>query len=151
MWRFVFSKSRALLIFLSATLTLTSLSVFPGAPVSRAHAAAGQASASALHLTEFSGAGNFTITRANGQTDCRKATAAAAIEMRQRDLTRPMHVISRSHNDQIHTNAVTAEAASGLQIILRGTPQLENFPTAKAAFLEAAAAWEARIDAPISV
>src|SRR5262249_37869517 len=86
-----------------------------------------------------------------GRTDCSKATAAAAVRMQQRDLTRPMHVISRTYNDQIHTDAVTTEATGNLQIILRGTQQLESFPAAKAAFLAAAAAWAARIDAPITV
>jgi hypothetical protein len=71
--------------------------------------------------------------------------------MRQRDLTSPMHVISQNRNDQIHTDALTAEATSSLQITLRGTAQLENFPAAKAAFLQAAANWEALIDAPISI
>lgn len=151
MLRFVCSKPRALLIVLSALLIIANLAVFPGASVGRVQAAGGQSAASGPHLTEFAGAGCFTITRADGRTDCSKATATAAVQMRQRDLTRPLHIISQTHNDQIHTDAVTTEATSSLQIILRGTQQLENFPTAKAAFLAAAAAWEAKIDAPITV
>jgi hypothetical protein len=38
-----------------------------------------------------------------------------------------------------------------LQIILRGTPQLENFPEAKSAFLRAAETWENLIQTPITV
>jgi hypothetical protein len=41
--------------------------------------------------------------------------------------------------------------ATGLTLILRGTPQLERFPQAKSAFLRAAAAWQAAIRTPITV
>ncbi|HEX6100535.1 MAG TPA: NF038122 family metalloprotease [Thermoanaerobaculia bacterium] len=41
--------------------------------------------------------------------------------------------------------------SGGLNIILRATPQLENFPEAKAAFVRAAARWEARISNPVTV
>lgn len=154
MWRCAISRSRALLIFLSVILTTINLPVLPGVRALRTNASAaggGQATTSGPHLTEFTGAGSFSITKANGQTACRKATAEAAVQMRQRDLTRPMHIISAVHSDQFHTDAVATEAPSSLQITLRGTQQLENFPAAKAAFLNAAAAWQALIDAPISV
>lgn len=39
----------------------------------------------------------------------------------------------------------------GLQIILRGTQQLESFPETKAAFLRAAAIWTDRIQTPITL
>jgi len=39
----------------------------------------------------------------------------------------------------------------GLTIILRGTPQLDSFPQAKAAFLTAAARWESLIATPITI
>ncbi|HKP13114.1 MAG TPA: NF038122 family metalloprotease [Blastocatellia bacterium] len=104
-----------------------------------------------MHPTEFTGAGNFTITRADGQVACSKATPESALRMRQRDMTQPLHVISPTRGGEIHTDAVTADATSGLQITLRATQQLEGYPAAKAAFLEAAAAWEAVIDAPISI
>ena len=41
--------------------------------------------------------------------------------------------------------------SSGLTIILRATEQLESNPTAKAAFLKAAAMWESLIQTPITV
>ena len=151
MLRFVLSRSRARIIFLSVILTLSSTPAFFGVQTWRVKASGGQAAQTGPHLTEFTGAGNFTVTRSNGQTACSKATPEAAVEMRRRDQAQPMHVISRNRSGQIRTEAVSAEATGGLQITLRGTDQLENFPAAKAAFLQAAANWEALIDAPISI
>jgi hypothetical protein len=151
MLRFALSRPRARLIFLFVTLTIIAAPAFFGVQTWRVKASGGQAAQTGPHVTEFTGAGNFTITRANGQAACSKATPEAAVQMRRRDLTQPMHVISRNRAGQIRTDAVTAEATGSLQIILRGTPQLENFPAAKAAFLQAAANWEALIDAPISI
>ena len=120
---------------------------FPGAAGSRANAAAGARQTGSTHnLTPFNGAGSFTITRASGRSTCSKATPDAVVRMRQRDLAQPMHVIT-----PVRKTAVTTEAATGLQITLRATAQLETFPAAKAAFLQAAANWEAQIDAPISI
>jgi hypothetical protein len=41
--------------------------------------------------------------------------------------------------------------ATGLTLVLRGTPQLERFPQAKSAFLRAAAVWQAAVQTPITV
>src|SRR5262249_16390098 len=57
----------------------------------------------------------------------------------------PLRVISPIHMDGISPQDV------GLKIILRGTPQLENFPQAKNAFLRAAQTWEAVIQSPITL
>ncbi|HKQ06263.1 MAG TPA: NF038122 family metalloprotease [Blastocatellia bacterium] len=148
MLRFVRCKSKALPMLLSVALLTFSLT---GGPVTRAAGTGSPAAAPSIHPTEFSGAGSFSLTVADGRLACSKATLAAAQQMRQRDLTQPLHVITPPRSAQIHTEAVTAEAASGLRITLRATQQLENYPAAKAAFIEAAAAWEAVIDAPISV
>ena len=51
------------------------------------------------------------------------------------------HVIKRARK----------QATGGLTIILRGTEQLESFPTSKAAFLAAAEKWEAAISTPITI
>ena len=51
------------------------------------------------------------------------------------------HVIKRARK----------QATGGLTIILRGTEQLESFPTAKAAFLAAAEKWEAAISTQITI
>ncbi|MFN7931615.1 MAG: NF038122 family metalloprotease [Blastocatellia bacterium] len=47
-------------------------------------------------------------------------------------------------------NEASLEATS-LKIILRSTAQLDGFPDAKAAFIRAAAAWEAQIKNPITI
>ena len=151
MLRFVLSRSRARVIFLLVILTTISAPAFFGMQAWRVKASGGQTAQTGPHVTEFAGAGNFTLTRANGQTTCSKATPEAAVEMRRRDQTQPMHVISPNRSGQIRTEAVNAAATGSLQITLRGTDQLENFPAAKAAFLQAAANWEALIDAPISI
>jgi uncharacterized protein (TIGR03437 family) len=48
-------------------------------------------------------------------------------------------------------NSAPEQARKGLKIVLRGTPQLEQYPEAKAAFLRAAAVWESLIQNPITV
>lgn len=62
--------------------------------------------------------------------------------MRRRDPDVPLHVIT-----PLRTNL----QQTGLRIILRATPQLEQFPQAKAAFLRAAQTWERLIQTPITV
>jgi CSLREA domain-containing protein len=62
--------------------------------------------------------------------------------MRQRDPTLPLHVI---------TPLEVSQQRTGLRIILRATPQLEQFPQAKAAFLRAAQTWERWIRNPITI
>jgi hypothetical protein len=150
MLRFALRNPKALLVFLSVTLMIVSS---PGAFAwrTRASGPTPQVATLGARLKAFTGAGKFTITRAGGQVSCQKATPEAALEMTQRDLTQPMHVITPPRAGQAQTESVSAEATSGLQITLRATQQLENYPAAKAAFLNAAAAWEAVIDAPISV
>jgi hypothetical protein len=48
-------------------------------------------------------------------------------------------------------NAYTPSAIGGLKIVLMGTPQLESYPEAKAAFLKAAATWESAISTPMTI
>ncbi|MFL6275360.1 MAG: NF038122 family metalloprotease [Blastocatellia bacterium] len=72
---------------------------------------------------------------------CRDATRdEAQALLRPRD-PRQLHVISPPKTAQ----------ANGLTLILRATEQLESNPTAKAAFLKAAAMWESVIQTPITV
>jgi hypothetical protein len=49
-----------------------------------------------------------------------------------------------------HLGGIRPEA-TGLQITLQATAQLEGFPQAKAAFIKAAANWEAVIQSPLSI
>ncbi len=48
-------------------------------------------------------------------------------------------------------NAGPRTQSTGLRIVVMGTPQLDNFPEARAAFIRAAQAWEALILTPIEV
>src|SRR5262249_46643879 len=57
----------------------------------------------------------------------------------------------RAINHEESTALPSAQSADGMKIILRGTPQLEQFPAAKAAFIRAAQRWEAGIQSPITV
>src|SRR5262245_29867538 len=89
----------------------------------------------------------FISYRAESSVGCREASEeeVKAIKERSREA---LHIISSDRRNR--TQSVTAESA-GLQIILRGTDQLANFPAAKAGFLNAAATWEALIGTPITV
>jgi hypothetical protein len=89
----------------------------------------------------------FVTYKAEGKVGCRDATSDEASALKRR-AGQSRHIISP--NRQIRSQSLSTES-TGLQIVLRGTSQLENFPTAKAAFLNAAAAWEAVINTPITI
>ena len=89
----------------------------------------------------------FINYRTDGKIGCREATEAEASALKQRG-GQSLHVISRDRS--VSTQSLSVESA-GLQIVLRATNQLENFPTAKTAFLNAAATWESLISTPITV
>jgi hypothetical protein len=76
----------------------------------------------------------------DGKMVCREATPGEAQIMAQSDPEVRLRPISRIRPNQ-----------TGLKITLRGTQQLENFPLAKAAFLKAAASWEAVIQTPVNL
>jgi hypothetical protein len=89
----------------------------------------------------------FINYRSNGAVACRQATEGEATALKRR-ASQSLHVISsgrRARSQNFSTESV------GLQIVLRATSQLENYPAAKAAFLSAAATWESLIDTPITV
>lgn len=94
-----------------------------------------------------SGRRDFINYRNEGAVGCRDASEEESQVMRRRT-DRTTHVISP--NRATRSQLLSAESA-GLQIVLRGTNQLENFPAAKAAFLNAAARWEALVSSPITV
>ncbi len=78
---------------------------------------------------------------ADGDATCHEATAE------ERDFFR-----SPNENDlHVITPAIRPQGVNGLTITLRGTTQLDGHPEAKAAFIRAAANWEAVIKSPISV
>ena len=89
--------------------------------------------------------GAYVLQQVDGSVQCRDATADESTAFNARDESISLQIIS-----PLRANGVTA-ADAGLQIILRGTPQLENFPQAKNAFLRAAQTWENLIQSPITV
>ena len=89
----------------------------------------------------------FINYRADGAVACRQASDDEATALKRRD-SQSLHVISSGR--QTRSTNLSTESV-GLQIVLRATSQLENFPAAKAAFLNAAAMWESLINTPITV
>lgn len=97
----------------------------------------------AEHLVARDEGGGFVLVQGeDGGYACREATPEEMLWIKQRDPDIPLHVITPLRVSQQQT---------GLRIILRGTPQLEQFPQAKAAFLRAAQTWERLIQNPITV
>ena len=89
----------------------------------------------------------FITYKADEIVGCRDATAEEAQALKLR-FGQPVHEISIDRQSGYRT---LEAASSGLQIILRATNQLEIYPAAKAAFLNAAARWQAIISTPITV
>jgi hypothetical protein len=87
----------------------------------------------------------FVIEQTDEGSTCRAASAEESKAFAERDRFAPLHVISPIRGDDV------SPQDAGLHIILRGTPQLENFPQAKNAFLRAAQTWEAVIRSSITV
>lgn len=94
----------------------------------------------------------FTIYRtADGEIACREATAAERREM-ERTGTDDLGLQPINHPELKHRSLQsTVNSATGLTIVLRGTQQLQQNPTASAAFIAAAQHWEALIKSPITV
>jgi hypothetical protein len=96
------------------------------------------------------GAGVFVIARGpDGKTECRQATADEARAISLGSGKQELHQINHLKTDAPDSNA--PESATGLTIILRATAQLEANPTAKQAFIAAAAQWETLIKDPITI
>jgi len=96
-----------------------------------------------IHKPGSRGAG-FVISDQQGQIACREATSEEARAIRRRNPDQKLQVITPALNElQLQQ--------TGLKIILRGTAQLDGFPTAKDAFIKAAAVWEAIIQTPITI
>ena len=89
--------------------------------------------------------GNFVLQNIDGTVACRDASSEESNALTNRDDQLPLHIISPPPPSGVD------RAETGLQIILRATQQLENFPLAKEAFLRAARTWESVIQSPITV
>lgn len=93
---------------------------------------------------------SFVITIGpDGQTVCRQATVD---EARAMSIAGPqeLHQINHLKTDDGAANQIQS-ATAGLTIILRATAQLDANPTAKQAFVAAAAKWETLIKDPITI
>jgi Fibronectin type III domain/Bacterial pre-peptidase C-terminal domain len=88
--------------------------------------------------------GAFVVREIDGKTSCREASPAEALAITARRNV-PLRVFGEERGP------VRANASAGLNIILRGTAQLDANPQAKAAFERAAQIWEERIANPITV
>ncbi|HMF56723.1 MAG TPA: NF038122 family metalloprotease, partial [Pyrinomonadaceae bacterium] len=84
--------------------------------------------------------GDFVIEYRDGESTCREATPAEAQELSRPVSSKGLHRITPIRTD-----------ATGLNIVLIGTAQLEQNQAAKAAFIRAAANWQALIQTPITI
>ena len=137
------SKNNIKIIAITLVMLLTSSSAFPAANLQATESKPKYKPVSLnLPLTATAG-GDFVIEGTNEGVACRDATTEESQALTGRDETLPLHVITPV-SDEVSTQG-------GLSIILRGTPQLENFPQAKSAFLKAAQTWEAVIQTAITL
>jgi hypothetical protein len=89
--------------------------------------------------------GCFVYYENNGEAQCRPATEQEAKALSAGSEEGSLRVIT--HKDE----GLFLQANGNLNIILRGTPQLDQFPQAREAFLRAAANWSALVRAPVTV
>jgi hypothetical protein len=139
------SRSRFSLALALVAVIVIGLAPYKGSAGSsvRSSAAAGQdllSAQPAIHAIDSPRA--FVLEEIGGAASCREATPDEALMVNQRSGREPLHVITTRRVDP---------QATGLQVTLRATQQLEGFPDAKAAYLRAAATWEGIIQTPISI
>jgi hypothetical protein len=104
-------------------------------------------------FTVFSDGGAFIVYQgANGDTVCRDATKDETRALRSATSDSGLRQINHLKDDKSAAAGANAvESATGLTIILQATAQLDANPQAKAAFIAAAAKWEALIKDPITI
>ncbi|MEW6736097.1 MAG: NF038122 family metalloprotease [Acidobacteriota bacterium] len=81
------------------------------------------------------------ITQVAGQAVCQSSEQLYSLYLLEHTTNESLKIL----------NPRPQAAPTQLQIILRGTQQLESFPQAKAAFLRAAATWQSVIQTPIRI
>ncbi|HKA18848.1 MAG TPA: NF038122 family metalloprotease [Blastocatellia bacterium] len=118
-----------------ATNSATQISRAASHPLS-AHVSSGSGFLSAASQTSSS-----VIYEKDGAAACRDSSPEESLAIMRRDTTRELHTITPP----------SLQAASGLQIILRATPELESNAQAKAAFVRAANLWASRVQSPTTV
>ena len=140
---------RRVRIGLRAPLALAFALLFALAPLAGVARAQGPAKPNAPQYPLAEDSPTYIIYQTPaGETGCRAATPAEIEDMRRgNDTGTGLRQINHlGGKGALGTDAVSA----GLTIILRGTTQLEANPAAKAAFIAAAAKWEAIISSPIT-
>ena len=129
-------------------LLLVSLSsAFPGVGAQAVSLTAASFGQSRTRPLPVSGSHAFVSYRSGSKVGCREANQDEAGALKLRG-NQSLHVISPA--GKTRKQSLTTEAA-GLQIVLRATDQLEGYPAAKTAFLNAAARWESPITTPITI
>src|SRR5215471_9686651 len=140
------SRSRRLLVFLALVAFVATGNTHLIGGAKPAAAGNGQ-SGSRLFvppLATLDKPEGYVIEANEQQANCRQATAEEARALFDRRSRSELHVINPKP-----ARAVPQD--TGLQITLMGTAQLDTFPQAKAAFVKAAANWQAVIKTPISI
>ncbi|HEX3281963.1 MAG TPA: NF038122 family metalloprotease [Pyrinomonadaceae bacterium] len=103
---------------------------------------------------QVSSNGSFVIYQGpNGETVCRDATLAEGSALKSSASSTGFRQINHLKNQTMLASSGSGEvpAGAGLTIVLRASSQLDQNPQAKAAFIAAAAKWEAIIATPITV
>jgi hypothetical protein len=138
-------KTRYFLAAISLTILAVSLIPFGG----KAYSSSAPQQSYAKDVVQqypplhaIDGAGIFLIKASGGNAMC---IPASPEEAQQYTVSQDfgLHQIN-------HLGGIRPEA-TGLQITLQATQQLEGFPQAKAAFIKAAANWEAVIQTPLTI
>ncbi len=128
-----------------ATLLLIAALVFVSFPYQRAAAASDDSipfKAIQWQHDAHADEGYIIYADANGNSTCREAATES-----ERLLTTGSNGVEM----RVISSPIRAQGPNGLTITLQSTAQLDGFPDAKAAFLRAAAFWEALIQNPITI
>ena len=86
----------------------------------------------------------------NGDTVCREADALERREL-QKIAPKNLRQINHTGENALAAMSTTENAGTNLTIVLRATANLDSNAPAKAAFLRAAAKWEAVVTSPITI
>ncbi|MFL6215494.1 MAG: NF038122 family metalloprotease [Blastocatellia bacterium] len=84
--------------------------------------------------------GTFIYRMVGGRATCLEASPEQTRRLKERDTNLPLTALTP-----------VTDQATGLKIILRGTPQLQSYSAARDAFTRAAAQWAARIQTNIAI
>jgi len=149
--------SRMATLFRSLTMTRLALLLALVAAVSAlpfyVFAQADSAPTKTRNYIEYKDGGSYIVYQGpNGETICRDASINETRSLRSVPNSFGLRQINHLHEKTaLSPETNTTQSATGLTIILRATAQLDAQPDAKAAFIAAAAKWEALIKDPITI